>query len=133
MSRTRAALVVLSCLSLLAAVSAGQPSTAPAGFEELQRVQLADSANLELVMGLVERKAKSTSGKHHHPRGELGLVLGGAVVVTTEDGAVEKLEAGDSFYQPPMKWHVISTGANGAKAVVFRVVERGQPMVVPVE
>ena len=133
MTRTRTAVAVLICLSVAAAVSAAQPSQAPSGFNELQRVRLPESINLELVIGLVEREAESTSGKHHHPRGELGFVLSGSVLVTTQDGRSQTLQAGDSFYQPPMEWHVVNTGALGAKAVVFRVIEKGQPMVVPVE
>ena len=84
-------------------------------------------------MGLIERNGESTSGRHHHPGGEFGFVLSGAIVVTTEDGPADTLEAGDSFYQPPGEWHVVSTGAAGAKTVVFRVIEKGHSMVVPVE
>lgn len=94
---------------------------------------LAEDSNIELVMGLIERSGESRSGKHHHPGGEFGFVLSGAVVVSTEGSPPETLEAGDSFYQPPEAWHVVSTSAGGAKTVVFRVIERGQPMVVPVE
>ena len=43
------------------------------------------------------------------------------------------LKAGASFYQPPGEWHVVGTSAEGARTVVFRVLEKGQPMVVAVE
>jgi len=84
-------------------------------------------------MGLIDRSGESRSGKHHHPGGEFGFVLSGAIVVSTESGAAETLEAGQSFYQPPGEWHVVATGAAGARTVVFRSIERGQPMVVSVE
>ena len=133
MSRIRSAVVVIIGLAGTAGVSAGQPADGSNGFAELQRVPLPDSTSVELVMGLVERPSESTSGKHHHPGGELGFVVSGSVVVTTQRGSVETLQAGDSFYQPPNEWHVVDTGSGGARAVVFRVVERGQPMIVPVE
>jgi quercetin dioxygenase-like cupin family protein len=133
MHRLGSAAAVLIGLAGTAVVSAGQPAGGPSGFAELQRAPLPDSPSVELVMGLVERASESTSGKHHHPGGELGFVLSGSVVVTTQRGEVETLQAGDSFYQPPNEWHVIDTSASGARTVVFRVVERGQPMIVPVE
>jgi quercetin dioxygenase-like cupin family protein len=83
-------------------------------------------------MGLIERDAASNTGKHYHPGGEFGFVLRGSAVVTSEAGT-RTLQTGDSFYQPPMEWHIVETGPEGAKTVVFRVVERGQPMVVAVE
>jgi quercetin dioxygenase-like cupin family protein len=73
------------------------------------------------------------SANHHQPGGEFGFVISGTIVVTTEDSPAETLEAGDSFYQPPGEGHVVSTGAAGARTVVFRVIETGQPMLVPVE
>jgi quercetin dioxygenase-like cupin family protein len=126
-------LFVALTLSLPAVVAAGQRSTTTSGFAELHRAQLSDANSVELIMGLIERDGESKSGKHYHPGGEFGLVLSGAMVIATQDGAARTLEAGDSFYQPPGEWHVVSTGAPGAKTVVFRVVESGQPMVVPVE
>ncbi|MEN8158504.1 MAG: cupin domain-containing protein [Myxococcota bacterium] len=84
-------------------------------------------------MGLIDRDGESKTGKHYHPGGEFGFVLSGSAVVTSEGTAPRTLRAGDSFYQPPMEWHVVSTGPAGAKTVVFRVLEQGQPMVVPVE
>jgi quercetin dioxygenase-like cupin family protein len=114
-------------------VAAGQRSVSSGGFSELHRSQLSTASGVELVMGLIERDGESRTGRHHHPGGEFGFVLSGAIIVTTEDSPAETLEAGDSFYQPPGEWHVVSTGVAGARTVVFRAIEKGQPMVVPVE
>lgn len=126
-------LFAASTVCTVAAVAAGQQSTAPGGFAELHRARLSEESGIELVMGLIAREGESTSGRHHHPGGEFGFVVSGAIVVTTRDGHVRTVETGDSFYQPPGEWHAVSTGSRGAKTVVFRVVENGQPMVVPVE
>jgi quercetin dioxygenase-like cupin family protein len=134
MRRTYAKILVLAlALGVSMAEAISQGSTSSGGFTELHRVQLAETGSVEIVMGLIERDGESRSGKHHHPRGEFGYVLDGTVVVTTEDGLAETLNAGDSFYQPPGEWHVVSTGAAGTRTVVFRVVETGEPMVIPVE
>jgi quercetin dioxygenase-like cupin family protein len=134
MRHTRATILIFAlALGVAVVVVASQRSTSSGGFAELHRAQLTDAGSVDIVMGLIERDGESDSGRHHHPRGEFGFVLSGAIVVTTEDSPPETLEAGDSFYQPPGEWHSVSTGATGARTVVFRVIERGQPMVVPVE
>jgi quercetin dioxygenase-like cupin family protein len=120
-------------LGVALVVAASQRPPSPGGFAELHRAHLGEAGSVEIVMGLIERDGESRSGKHHHPRGEFGFVLSGTIIVITEDTPARTLEAGDSFYQPPGEWHVVSTGAAGTRTVVFRVVETGQPMVVSVE
>ncbi len=51
--------------------------------------------------------------------------------VTTESKPPEFLEAGASFYQPPGEWNAVAT--EGAKTLVFRVLEKGQPMIISVD
>jgi mannose-6-phosphate isomerase-like protein (cupin superfamily) len=120
-------------VSTAAIVIAGQPSTTAGGFSELHRARMPDAGDIEIVMGLIERTGESRSGKHHHPGGEFGFVLSGLIVVEAEDASSQTLEAGDSFYQPPGEWHVVSTKAAGAKTVVFRVIKKGEPMVVSLD
>ena len=104
------------------------------GFSELQRAKVADADGLEVVMGIVKRPAESISAKHYHPGGEFGFILEGVVTVATEYEPPETLRAGASFYQPPGEWHIVSTTTEGAaEAVVFRVLKKGQPMIVAVD
>lgn len=84
-------------------------------------------------MGLIEREGESASPKHYHPGGEFGYVLDGVVTIEAEGRPSVTLRSGDGFYQPPGEWHVVTSGAAGAKTVVFRVLPQGQPMVVTVE
>ncbi len=128
------ATILLALLAIgLAVVAGGQPTTDAGGFSELQRAEVADANGLEVVMGLVRRPAGAISAKHYHPGGEFGFVLEGVVSIEAEGKPSTTLSAGDSFYQPPGEWHIISTGAAGAKTIVFRVLQKGQPMVVTVE
>ena len=134
MRRTSAAILLVAfTLGLAMVVAAGQRTTSSGGFSELHRALLSRASSVELVMGLIERDGKSRSGRHHHPGGEFGFVLSGTIVVTAEHSPAETLEAGDSFYQPPGEWHAVSTATEGAKTVVFRVLKKGQPMVVAVD
>jgi quercetin dioxygenase-like cupin family protein len=84
-------------------------------------------------MGLITNPPESKGAKHFHPGGEFGFVLEGAVTFATGKGTPVTLEAGASFYQPPGEWHVVSTAAEGSKTVVFRVLKKGQPMIVVID
>ncbi len=130
-ARATVLLVILAIGFALAAD--GKPKPEAGGFTELHRAEIGDSSNLEVVMGLVERPGESVSPKHYHPGGEFGFVLEGAATVESEGEPEVTLKAGSSFYQPPGKWHVVKTHAGGTRAVVFRVLEKGKPMVVPVQ
>jgi quercetin dioxygenase-like cupin family protein len=129
MTRPQVTILLALATISLAVVAIGQPMTS-GGFTELHRVEVAGASELELVMGLIERSGESTSAKHYHPGGEFAFVLEGAVTVTAENEPPVTIKAGTSFYQPPGEWHAISTAARGAKTVVFRVVQKGQPMIV---
>ena len=130
----RHATILLGLLTIgLAVVAGGQPTTGAGGFSELHRVEVADASDLEVVMGLIKRPGEWIGAKHYHPGGEFGFVLEGAVTVATESEPEVVLKAGASFYQPPGEWHVVSTATEGAKTVVFRVLRKGQPMIVAVD
>ncbi len=133
MSRARAMILLVILAISFALVASGQPKTKGGGFTVLHRAEIADASNLEVVMGLVERPGGSISPKHYHPGGEFGFILEGVVTVATENEPPETLRAGASFYQPPGEWHIISTTTEGAEAVVFRVLKKGQPMIVVVD
>ena len=128
------ATILLGLLAIgLGVVAVGPQKGGDTRFSQLHRVELADASELEVVMGLIERSPESTGAKHYHPGGEFGYILEGAMTFATENERPVALEAGDSFYQPPGEWHIASTAAEGVKAVVFRVLKKGQPMMVAVD
>ena len=132
MSRPQETILLGLVAASLAVVASGQPTIGD-GFTELHRVEVADASDLELVMGVIKRPGESLGAKHYHPGGEFGFVLEGAVTITTESTPPVSLKAGTSFYQPPDEWHAVSTATEGAKTVVFRVLKKGQPMIVAVD
>jgi quercetin dioxygenase-like cupin family protein len=133
MIRTFATILIAALGIAIALVAAGRSASPGGGFSELHRGDITGTDDLEVVMGLIERSDESKSGKHYHPGGEFGFVLEGAITVSTKSDPEATLRAGDSFYQPPGEWHVVGTTAEGAKTVVFRVLKKGQPVVVAVE
>ena len=101
-------------------------------FEELYRSPIEGTDELETVVGVIQRDGASSSAKHYHPNGEYGVILEGEVTIESEGDATVTLVKGDTFYQPPGKWHIVSTGNAPSRTVVFRVVGKHQSMVVPV-
>ncbi len=134
MRRAHAAILIGFMIICLALLASGKSTTEGGGFTELHRVEFtAEAPDLEIVMGLIRRAGESTGAKHYHPGGEFGFVLEGAVNVTTESEPTLTLHAGASFYQPPGEWHIVNAAAEGAKTVVFRVLKKGQPLIVEVD
>jgi quercetin dioxygenase-like cupin family protein len=125
--------IPLALVALGLAAVAGRQTSTPGGFTELHRVDIADASDLELVMGIIERSGESESPKHYHPGGEFGFILEGAATLATEGKPQTFLKAGDSFHQPAGEWHVVSTASEGARTLVFRVLEKGQPMIVEID
>jgi quercetin dioxygenase-like cupin family protein len=128
--RTAATILIGTLLAGTALSSQGQPRSSD--FHELHRARL-ESGNFEIVMGVITRDGESKSSKHVHPHGEFGFVLEGTVAVRSEDSPEVQIAAGSSFYQPPGQWHVVATPTGGAKTLVFRIIESGQPMVTETE
>lgn len=133
MNPTHAVFLIGLLVVCLPVPGSAQPSAGSNGFSELDRAQVPDSRDLEVVMGIVERTGESVSAKHYHPGGEFGLILEGTVTVTTEGTEKTTFSIGDNFHQSPGEWHIVSTPTEGARTVVFRIVKKGQPMIVEVE
>ncbi len=133
MSRANATILLVLLAFSLAVMAGGEPTTGAGEFSELHRVEVANASDLEAVMGLIERSGESSGAKHYHPGGEFGFVLEGSVTIATEREPQATLKAGASFYQPPGEWHVVSTAPEGAKTVVFRLLKKGEPMIVGVD
>ena len=133
MSRANATILLVLLAFCLAVMAGGKSTTGAGGFSELHRVEVADASDLEAVMGLIERSGESIGAKHYHPGGEFGFVLEGSVTIVTEREPQATLKAGASFYQPPGEWHVVSTAPQGAKTVVFRLLKKGEPMIVAID
>ena len=133
MSRANAAILLVLLAFSLAVMAEGEPTTGVGGFSELHRVEVTDASDLQAVMGLIERSGESIGAKHYHPGGEFGFVLEGSVTIVTEREPQATLKAGASFYQPPGEWHVVSTAPQGAKTVVFRLLKKGEPMIVAID
>ena len=102
---------------------------------ELLKADLAIMGGKEANLVLVEFEPGATIAKHFHPGDELVYILEGSVIVEVEGEAAIALKAGDTFHQPPKQVH---SGQNASttdpvKLLVIWIVEKGQPLTVPVK
>jgi len=96
-------------------------------FNTLLRSDLESAEGLEVVVSLVEIPAETTLPKHHHPGEEFVYILEGTSVLWQKDADDIVLKQGDAVKVPLEQVHTAKTGAQGAKALVFRVHKKGEP------
>lgn len=96
-------------------------------FDNLITAQLANSDDTEVVLSYVEVPPDSQLPTHWHPGEEFAYVIDGSILLKQEGEQAVYLKAGDAGAVPLKKIHTIQTQDRGAKLVVFRVHEKGQP------
>jgi quercetin dioxygenase-like cupin family protein len=70
---------------------------------------------------------------HQHSGVVVGYVLTGEYEFQLEGGPLQRLTAGDRFYEPPQSAHVVSRnpGETTTEVLAFIVREKGAPNMVP--
>ena len=87
----------------------------------------------EVVVSRVEIPANTTLPKHWHPGEEFVYVLEGTGILWQKGKSDVILKEGDVYKVPLKQIHTAKTLEDGAKILVFRVHEKGQPVRVNVE
>ena len=95
------------------------------------RLEMVDG--VEVVMSRVQVPPDTTLPKHYHPGEEFIYVLGGSGTMWLADRGDMPLAAGDAFTVPFKAVHTFTSGPDGARILVCRVHEAGQPMRITVE
>ncbi|MDJ0708253.1 MAG: cupin domain-containing protein [Leptolyngbyaceae cyanobacterium MO_188.B28] len=88
---------------------------------------------IEVIVSRVDIPPNTTLPKHWHPGEEFIYFMEGSGVMWQKDKADTQVEKGDVFQVPLKQIHTLTTGESGARVVVFRVHETGQPVRVNVE
>jgi quercetin dioxygenase-like cupin family protein len=72
---------------------------------------------------------------HHHPGVLVGYVLTGELEFQLEGGPLQRLIAGDRFYEPPESTHIVSRnpGETTTEVLAFVVRETGAPVMIPLQ
>lgn len=88
-------------------------------------------SSFETVIGISELAPNVASGRQSHPGFEGGYVLQGDLTILVDGQPPLRLSAGQSWNVAPRLVHDAQSGADGAKAIVTWVVEKGEPLVSP--
>lgn len=99
----------------------------PPGSNERLRTPLALADGIEVIISDVVIPPGATVPRHYHPGEEFIYVLEGSAVHVEQGKPDRTLRAGDAYVIPPEAEHAPRAGAEGTRAVVFRVHVEGQP------
>jgi quercetin dioxygenase-like cupin family protein len=72
-----------------------------------------------------------TSGKHYHPGHSFTWILEGSEANALDGKPTKVVKSGDVLHEEPQQVHKVDNDA-AVKLLVFRVVEKGKPLTVPV-
>lgn len=95
--------------------------------ENLLRDSLELTEGIEVIMSYVEIPKATTLPFHYHPGEEFAYILEGSGELLLEDQNKIPMKAGEAGKVPLKQTHSFSTLNEGAKLLVFRVHEKGQP------
>jgi quercetin dioxygenase-like cupin family protein len=113
-------------------ISAQQP---PGKSTVLQRTDIAGIEGKEGVVILAEIFPGAVAPKHYHPGYEFSYVLEGSMILEVEGKPPATYTAGESYILPPKQVHYaknVSTTAS-VKVLSFSIIDKGQPLAVPVK
>ena len=101
--------------------------------DNLLRDSLELTEGVEVVMSYLEIPKNTTLPAHYHPGEEFVYMLKGSGELSLKDKSKMIVKAGEVVKVPLKHVHSFSTFDEEAKAVVFRVHEKGQPDRILVE
>jgi quercetin dioxygenase-like cupin family protein len=108
-------------------------SRPPPGSNQVLRAPLTMAQGLEVIISDVVIPANATVPRHYHPGEEFVYVIEVSAVHVEEGKPDILLKAGDSYVISPRAIHSPRGGAEGARAIVFRVHRVGEEESIAVE
>lgn len=102
---------------------------------ELLREPYPGDPTREIVLLKATFAPGDSTPAHHHPGVMVGYVLTGEYEFQLEGGPLQRLVAGDRFYEPPQSAHVVSRnpGETTTEVLAFIVREKGAPTMIPLK
>jgi quercetin dioxygenase-like cupin family protein len=116
-------------VSLSRAHAQSQPtSSIGARQTELFKTTMNDVLGRVVTIRRTERDPGNGSGPHRHPGSHtFGYVLEGTYEVKVDDGPLQKLGPGETFYEPPGALHAVSRNGSQTQAVKYLVIQISDP------
>ena len=104
------------------------PANTPARQTELFKTTMNDVLGREVTIRRLERDAGTGSGPHRHPGSHtFGYVLEGTYEVKVDDGPLQRLGPGGTFYEPPNALHAVSRNSSSVHPVKYLVIQVSDP------
>jgi quercetin dioxygenase-like cupin family protein len=95
---------------------------------ELFKTTMNDVLGRVVTIRRLERDAGTGSGPHRHPGSHtFGYVLEGSYEVKVDDGPLQKLGPGGTFYEPPGALHAVSRNGSATEPVKYLVIQLSDP------
>jgi quercetin dioxygenase-like cupin family protein len=95
---------------------------------ELFRTTMNDVLGRVVTIRRTERDPGNGSGPHRHPGSHtFGYVLEGTYEVKVDDGPLQKLGPGGTFYEPPGALHAVSRNGSSVQPVRYLVIQISDP------
>jgi quercetin dioxygenase-like cupin family protein len=95
---------------------------------ELVKVTMDDVMGRVVSVRRFERDPGTGSDPHRHPGSHtFGYVLEGTYDFQLNDGPVQQLKPGDTFYEPPNALHAVSRNSSKTDVVKFLVIQVSDP------
>lgn len=110
-------------------------AAAKPGPVELLREPFPGDPDREIVLLRATFAPGDSTPPHHHPGTLVGYVLSGEYEFQLEGQPLQRLAAGDRFYEAPGSEHVVSRnpGETMTQVLAFIVREKGAPNMVPLK
>ena len=95
---------------------------------ELFKTTMNDVLGRVVTLRRTERDPGNGSGPHRHPGSHtFGYVLEGTYEVKVDDGPLQRLAPGGTFYEPPGALHAVSRNASSVQPVKYLVIQISDP------
>ncbi len=115
-------------MSLPQAHAQTPPANTAARQTELFKTTMNDVLGRVVTLRRLERDAGTGSGPHRHPGSHtFGYVLEGSYEVKVDDGPLQKLGPGGTFYEPPGALHAVSRNGSSTQPVKYLVIQVSDP------
>src|SRR2546425_135069 len=104
------------------------PANAGARQTELFKTTMNDVLGRVVTLRRTERDPGNGSGPHRHPGSHtFGYVLEGTYEVKVDDGPLQRLGPGGTFYEPPGALHAVSRNGSPVQPVKYLVIQISDP------
>jgi len=95
---------------------------------ELFKTTMNDVLGRVVTLRRTERDPGNGSGPHRHPGSHtFGYVLEGTYEVKVDDGPLQRLGPGGTFYEPPGALHAVSRNGSPVQPVKYLVIQISDP------